>query len=96
MTSYYQHFENFSDIIELFIKLTRKYARFQWDDTCQTAFDSLKMKFTEVVILAYPDTNKDYMLYTDASDQSNGVCLSQLLFDQKKRKCWKVNLFLIP
>ena len=40
----------------------RKYARFQLDDTCQAAFDSLKMKLVEMVILAYSDANKVYKL----------------------------------
>ena len=62
MTSYYRRFIRiFSDIAEPLINLTRKYARFQWDNTCQAAFDSLKMKLAEMVILAYPDPNKDYI-----------------------------------
>ena len=56
MTSYYRRFiRNFSDIAEPLINLTRKYARFQWDDTCQAAFDSLKMKLVEMVILVSRD-----------------------------------------
>ena len=61
MTSNYRHFiRNFSDIAEPLINLTRKYVRFQWDDTCQVAFDCLKIKLEEMVILACPDPNKDY------------------------------------
>ena len=87
MTSYYRRFiRNFSDIAEPLINLTRKYARFQWDDTCQAAFDSLKMKLAEMVILAYPDPNKDYKLYTDASDQLIGACLSQMVYDRRHKK----------
>ena len=87
MTSYYRRFiRNFSDITKPLINLTRKYARFQCNDTCQAAFDSLKMNLAEKVILAYPDPNKDYKLYTDASDQSIGACLSQMVCDQKHKK----------
>ena len=87
MTSYYRRFiRNFSSIAEPLINLTRKYARFQWDDTCQAAFDSLKMKLAEMVILPYPDPNKDYKLYTDASDQSIGACLSQMVYDRRHKK----------
>ena len=39
-----------------------------------------------MVILAYPDPNKDYRLYTDASDQSIGVSLYQLVYDQERKK----------
>ena len=63
MTSYYRCFiKNFSDIAEPLVNLTRKYARFQWSDACQTAFDNLKTKLADMVILAYLDPNKDYRL----------------------------------
>ena len=39
-----------------------------------------------MVILAYPEWNKDYRLYSDISDQSIGACLSQLVYDQEKKK----------
>ena len=95
MTSYYRRFiRNFSDIADPLINLTRKYARFQWEDTCQAAFGSLKMKLAEMVILAYPDPNKDYKLYTDASDQSIGACLSQMVYDRRHKKVEKPIYFL--
>ena len=87
MTSYYRRFiANFSDIAEPLINLTRKYARFLWDDACQTAFDSLKEKLSEMGLLAYPDPNKDYRLYTDASDRSIGACLTQQVYDQSEKR----------
>ena len=50
-----------------------------------------------MVILAYPDPNKDYRIYTDASDQSIGTCLSQMVYD---KKIWergrKTNLLTVP
>ena len=96
MTSYYRRFiRNFSDIAEPLINLTRKYARFQWDDDCQAAFDSLKMKLADMVILAYPDPNKEYRLYTDASDQSIGACLSQLVYDEKEKKGVEKPIYLL-
>ena len=87
MTSYYCRFiRNFSDIAKLLINLMRKYAHFQWDDIYQAAFDSLKMKLAKMVILVYPDPNRDYGLYTYTSDESIGACLSQMLYDQKDKK----------
>ena len=38
-----------------------------------------------MMILAYPDPNKEYWLYTNASDQYIGICLSQLVYDQEKK-----------
>ena len=43
-----------------------------------SAFDSLK-KLAEMAILGYNDSNKNYRLYTNASDQSIGVYLSHLV-----------------
>ena len=65
MCFYYRRFiPHFSNIAEPIIALTRKYAKFKWDDKCQTA------------VLGYPDPNK-YFLYTDASQDCIGACLTQ-------------------
>ena len=78
MSSYYRRFiPNFSTIAEPLIALTRKYARFHWDEQCQKAFDFLTDSLTVVPLLAYPDPNKPYVLYTDASDNCVGACLTQ-------------------
>jgi hypothetical protein len=43
--SYYRRFiANFSEIAELIIKLTRKYAKFHWTPECDKAFQFLKDK----------------------------------------------------
>ena len=78
MCSYYRRFiPEFSSIAEPIIALTRKYARFHWDARCQKAFDFLKGQLSSIPMLAYPDTTKPYVLYTDASDLCIGACLTQ-------------------
>ena len=78
MCSYYPRFiPEFSQIAEPIIALTKKYARFQWSQDCQKAFEHLKESLTVVPLLAYPDPNNSYVLYTDASDTCIGVCLTQ-------------------
>ncbi|MCG7882618.1 MAG: reverse transcriptase, partial [Candidatus Thiodiazotropha endolucinida] len=78
MCSYYRRFiPNFSEIAEPVIDLTRKYARFKWTEKCQSSFDCLKQSLTVVPLLAYPDPNKPYTLYTDASNSCIGACLTQ-------------------
>lgn len=78
MCSYYRRFiPNFSKIAEPLIDLTRKYASFKWTSCCQEALDFLKESLTVVPLLAYPDTNKPYILYTDASNNCIGACLTQ-------------------
>eukprot|EP00745_Piridium_sociabile_P008697 TRINITY_DN158_c0_g1_i1.p1 TRINITY_DN158_c0_g1~~TRINITY_DN158_c0_g1_i1.p1 ORF type:complete len:1374 (-),score=188.80 TRINITY_DN158_c0_g1_i1:1054-5175(-) len=78
MLSYYRRFvPNFSKIAEPIVTLTKKYARFHWDENCQKAFEYLKESLSVVPLLAYPDTRKPYVLYTDASDTCIGACLTQ-------------------
>ena len=85
MCSYYRRFIlNFSGIAEPLIQLTKKYARFSWNEECQTAFDFLKDSLTTVPLLVYPDTNKPYVLYTDASDYCIGACLTQMVEGEEK------------
>jgi hypothetical protein len=77
--SYYRRFiPNFSQIAEPLINLTKKFARFKWTSECQTAFDYLKDSLAVVPLLAYPDTNKPYVLYCDSSCHSIGASLTQL------------------
>ena len=79
MCSYYRRFlPNFSQIAMPLIKLTKKYAKFDWSPECQIAFDFLKESLTTIPVLAYPDTNKPYILYTDASEECIGACLCQV------------------
>ena len=76
--SWYRRFlPNFSEIAEPLIKLTKKYSRFHWDKKCQAAFDYLKKHLSTVPLLAFPDVNKPYILYTDASATCIGACLCQ-------------------
>ena len=83
MCSYYRRFiPNFSEIAEPIIALTRKYARFKWTRQCQSSFDYLKQSLTSVPLLAYPDPNKPYTLYTDASNSCIGACLTQEIDDE--------------
>ena len=78
MASYYRRFiPNFSEIAKPIVALTKKYAKFKWDIDCQTAFDCMKRQLSSLPILGYPDTNKPYILYTDASNSCIGACLTQ-------------------
>ena len=78
MASYYRRFiPRFAKIAEVLISLTKKYARFTWEDRHQAAFDEIKSQLTEVPLLAYPDPNKPYILYTDASNSTIGAVLVQ-------------------
>ena len=76
--SYYRRFiPRFAELSEPLVALTRKFARFKWSDECQTAFEKIKQQLTVIPMLAYPDPNEDYILYTDASDMAIGSVLVQ-------------------
>ena len=78
MCSYYRRFiPNFSAIAEPIIQLTRKHAHFKWSNVHQKAFEFLKDSLSVVPLLVYPNPNKKYTLYTDASDTCIGACLTQ-------------------
>ena len=97
MCSYYRRFvPNFSKLAEPLIDMTKKYARFKWTSECQTAFDFLKESLTVVPLLAYPDTNKPYVLYTDASNNCIGACLTQKTDDEEEKPIYFLSHKLSP
>ncbi|CAB3986622.1 Transposon Ty3-G Gag-Pol poly [Paramuricea clavata] len=78
MASYYRRFiSGFSDIAGPLHRLTQKGVRFDWDKNCQRAFEQLKEQLISAPVLAFPDLNGDYILYTDASDVGIGAVLTQ-------------------
>ena len=58
--------------------LTRKKVRWQWDESHQEAFEYLRDILTwDGVVQYYPDLNKPFEVYTDASQVSVGAILVQ-------------------
>ena len=77
MCSYYRRFiPNFQKLAEPIIDLTKTYSRFKWTNEHQEAFEFVKDSLTSVPMLIYPDPNKPYTLYTDASGSCIGACLT--------------------
>jgi hypothetical protein len=48
-----------------------------WTDTQQTAFDALKAALTDEATLAFPDLQREFWLWCDASDEGLGAVLMQ-------------------
>ena len=93
--SYYRRFiPNFSEIAQPLIELTKIFARFKWTVQCQKAFDYLKDSLTVVPLLVYPDAQKPYVLYTDASDACIGAVLTQKGEDGEGKEVEKPIYFL--
>jgi hypothetical protein len=78
MERYYQRFiEGFSKIAAPMTKLLRKNTPFVWTEECEHSFQTLKQKLITMLVLAIPESGKDYMVYCDASKHGLGCILMQ-------------------
>ena len=57
--------------------LTHQQVKFDWTSTHHTAFHNLKEAIIQAPILHYPDPNKKYIVYTNASEDACRAQLSQ-------------------
>ena len=53
--------------------LTQQQVKFEWTPMCHTAFLHLKEAIIQAPILHYSDSDKKYIVYTDASDDAFGA-----------------------
>ncbi|XP_057808403.1 uncharacterized protein LOC131022873 [Salvia miltiorrhiza] len=68
LAGYYRRFiEGFSKIARPMTQLLRKGSKFTWTGECEESFQELKRKLTTAPVLAVPEANKGYDIYTDAS-----------------------------
>ncbi|GKA55689.1 putative reverse transcriptase domain-containing protein [Tanacetum coccineum] len=58
-------------------ELTQKNKKYIWGEKQKSAFQLLKQKLCEALILALPEGNNDFVVYCDASLQGLGVVLMQ-------------------
>ena len=83
---YYRKFiPRYSDIVRPLTNLTHKDEVFDWSGACHGAFEMLKEALLEEPILKYPDPNKPYVLYTNASKYAWAGVLTQS-FQHKDEK----------
>ena len=64
---YHKFIPRYSDVARPLTNLTRKDTPFRWITFCQEAFEMLKGFLLEEPVLKYPNPDRPYMLYTDAS-----------------------------
>ncbi|RYN15579.1 hypothetical protein AA0115_g12973 [Alternaria tenuissima] len=69
--------DSFSYLAAPLITLTKKDAKFNFDDNCREAFDALKRAFTTAPILRHFDPDLPIIVEADASDYVTAGVLSQ-------------------
>ncbi|XP_070674741.1 uncharacterized protein [Malus domestica] len=63
--------------LEPSLRLTRKEVKFEWDDNCEQSFQQLKYYLTHAHVLALPDDNGNFEVFSDASLNGLGCVLMQ-------------------
>ncbi|KAK3093372.1 hypothetical protein FSP39_014695 [Pinctada imbricata] len=61
------------------INLTKRDTEYVWDQACQESFEKLKRILASPEIMAYPREDKEFILDCDASGESIGAVLSQII-----------------
>ena len=69
--------KNYADIAAPLNILLKKNQKWKWGEDQQKSFDELKSALSNAPVLAFPNPNKPYALYTDASDLALGAVLTQ-------------------
>ncbi|GJY97446.1 putative reverse transcriptase domain-containing protein [Tanacetum coccineum] len=70
LASYYRRFiKDFSKIAKSLTELTQKNKKYIWGENQESAFQLLKQKLCEALILALPEGNDNFVVYCDASHQ---------------------------
>jgi hypothetical protein len=66
-----------SELLAPLTSLTSGNVKFEWLPSHQQAFDKIKKVIETEVLLVYPDFNKPFHIYTDASDHQLGAVIMQ-------------------
>ncbi|XP_020263060.1 uncharacterized protein LOC109839041 [Asparagus officinalis] len=78
LAGYYRRFiQDFLKIVMLLSHLTKKGVPFVWGTKFQEAFKTLKAKFTTTPVLIIPNSDKTFVVYTNASLSDLGGVLIQ-------------------
>ena len=80
MVTYYRDmWPRRSHILAPFAKLAGlpKKANIEWTKDMDVAFKQMRAVIAQDAMMAYPDHNKKFDIYTDASDYQMGACIMQ-------------------
>ena len=92
LVGYYRKFiPSVADIARAMTNLTKQDVSLEWTLQCQASFEMLKDALITSAILKYPDPNKPYTLFTDASKYAWACVLTQEHEHEKDGKIFKIN-----
>ena len=75
---FYRRFiKDVSKISRPLCRLLEKYAKFNFDESCRSAFEKIKSSLVTTPIMLTPDCNNDFEIMCDASDYAMRVVLGQ-------------------
>ena len=78
LACYYQRvMQDFSNIVVPLTRLTNKTFTFRWGPKQQVAFETLRQRLCEALILTLPEDVDDFMFYCDVSITILGAVLMQ-------------------
>ncbi|KAJ9565014.1 LOW QUALITY PROTEIN: hypothetical protein OSB04_000980 [Centaurea solstitialis] len=96
LAGYYRRFiQDFSKIAVPLTRLTRKSERFVWGEEQEVAFDTLRRKLYEALVLTLPEGVEDLTVYCDASYHGLGCVIMQrgrvIVYASRQLKTHEVN-----
>ena len=71
------------DLVRPLTRLTRKNVKFEWSEDCESALQEIKRVLSSKPVLRYPDFEKPFTLYCDASQTALGAVLCQTAEDDE-------------
>ena len=78
LMGFYRRFvPNFQVHARHLYKLLQNDVKWEWSDKCQAGFESLRDALVNAPVLGYPDFEKPFLVYTDASYDGFGAMLVQ-------------------
>jgi len=82
-----RHIKGFAEITAPLFELTKPKRDYVWTETHEKAFKAIKKALMEAPALALPDTEKPFILSSDASGTAIGCTLSQIREDGNEVIC---------
>ena len=77
MLDFKEDIKDFSKISRPLCRLLEKDAKFDFDESCRSAFEEIKTILVITPIMVTPDWNKDFEIMCDANDYAMGAVLGQ-------------------